>query len=413
MSRFRETRRTVGRSSSRWSFSAQGSGSSNEYSILNDPDLVAWYDAKSSTITQADATERVSAWSDLSGHGYNLLQATPTAQLLLLRDMEVTYLWLPGNNTSNSATAPHIAAYEFGSGSFSVEAWVTLSTITDYQIIVAAGVSGGGDFRAFEWNNGTVLLSWDTDASLYIGSTAIVSVNTLSHLVWGYDAVAGKSFTAINGVYKAVTEANHALSGTNGLYLGSHTSNYDKQRKLYAVRLYDVALTEAQISANFAAGAATTTVSGAVFNADITRVPEGTTSFTESSANAATVTINTSGATPAQIVAAGQPSVLFDGVAYNLQATFTLNQPETIILVYKAVSWTVDDYIFDGISTNSMGLFQNKSGGGGASPNIALYAGGGSPNSNDLNNATVGTYHIVAGVFNADNSTITVDLNSA
>ena len=101
MNRFREARRIVGRSSSRWSFSAQGSGSSNEYSILNDPDLVAWYDAKSSTITQVDVTERVSAWSDLSGHGYNLLQATAANQQILLPDMEVNYLWLPGNNTSN------------------------------------------------------------------------------------------------------------------------------------------------------------------------------------------------------------------------------------------------------------------------------------------------------------------------
>src|SRR3990167_2832264 len=106
MNRFRETRRQVGRSSSRWSFSAQGSGSSNEYSIGNDPDLVAWYDAKSSTITQADATERVSAWSDLSGHGYNLLQATPSAQPILLPDTGVNYAKLPAA-ASNTLTSPN------------------------------------------------------------------------------------------------------------------------------------------------------------------------------------------------------------------------------------------------------------------------------------------------------------------
>src|SRR3990167_11268936 len=109
MNRFREARRIVGRSSSRWSFSAQGSGSSNEYSILNDPDLVAWYDAKSSTITQADATERVSAWSDLSGHGYNLLQATAANQPILLPDMEVNYL-MSFAGASQWATTPSTAA---------------------------------------------------------------------------------------------------------------------------------------------------------------------------------------------------------------------------------------------------------------------------------------------------------------
>src|SRR3990167_1501432 len=106
MNRFREARRIVGRSSSRWSFSAQGSGSSNEYSILNDPDLVAWYDAKSSTITQADATERVSAWNDLSGHDYHLLQATAANQPILLPDTGVNYLWLRGI-AANTLTSPN------------------------------------------------------------------------------------------------------------------------------------------------------------------------------------------------------------------------------------------------------------------------------------------------------------------
>src|SRR3990167_5711870 len=110
MNRFRETRRQVGRSSSRWSFSAQGSGSSNEYSIGNDPDLVAWYDAKSSTITQADATERVSAWNDLSGHEYHLLQATAANQPILLPDTGANYFGNFGVS-GNRATTPYIAAH--------------------------------------------------------------------------------------------------------------------------------------------------------------------------------------------------------------------------------------------------------------------------------------------------------------
>ena len=70
------------------------------------PTLVLYIDAALSTITQADATERVSAWSDLSGNGNNMAQATPTAQPILLPNTGANYAKLPAA-ASNTLTSPN------------------------------------------------------------------------------------------------------------------------------------------------------------------------------------------------------------------------------------------------------------------------------------------------------------------
>jgi len=94
-----------------------------------------------------------------------------------------------------------------------------------------------------------------------------------------------------------------------------------------------------------------------VLNANFTAVPEGATSFTESSSNGATVTINSTGAKPAQIV--GRPWALGDAAAYFLQtAALTLDPPYAICAAVQFNTWASADVLFDGRTANSFAAQQ-------------------------------------------------------
>lgn len=94
-------------------------------------------------------------------------------------------------------------------------------------------------------------------------------------------------------------------------------------------------------------------------------------------------------------------SVLFDGVDNFLACdAFTLNQPETIYVLAKQVTWTINDLWFDGNAANS-GMLQQLTG----SPQIRIFAG------SSVGNASVSldTYVAVAAVFNAASSLLQIN----
>lgn len=89
----------------------------------------------------------------------------------------------------------------------------------------------------------------------------------------------------------------------------------------------------------------------------------------------------------------GLPGLTFDGVD-DLLATgsFTLNQPETVYMIVKQVTWTNDDYFVDGNTNNGLVIYQDT-----ATPRINQYAGAvGGTNSN----LAVNTWGVVCAVFN-------------
>lgn len=95
-------------------------------------------------------------------------------------------------------------------------------------------------------------------------------------------------------------------------------------------------------------------------------------------------------------------SILFDGVDNFLKCdSFTLNFPETVTLLFNQVSWTSNDYIFDGNTDNSGALSQKN---GGASPELSSFQNGPATPYGTINGPAVGTYGIVTCVFNAGNS---------
>ena len=212
MNRFREARRIVGRSSSRWSFSAQGSGSSNEYSILNDPDLVAWYDAKvASSLIQADAPNRISQWSDLSGLGHHLNQATTTAQPSLE----------DGSSNQPSVLFDGLAHY-MRTGSFTLLKPTTI-------VLVAKTVAWSLNtawFDGLNLNSGQLYEATSTPTlALYAGSTAAANSDATVgsyHVVTAVFNGASSSLIVNNGI---PTTGNSGAGGDmGGLNLGSYNS---------------------------------------------------------------------------------------------------------------------------------------------------------------------------------------------
>lgn len=99
-------------------------------------------------------------------------------------------------------------------------------------------------------------------------------------------------------------------------------------------------------------------------------------------------------------------SVLFDGLAQFLKCdAFTLNQPTTIYLLAKQVTWTSTDYFFDGNTSGMMGLQQ-----AGVTPSFRLVAGGSTPGNAGL---PVDTYGVICSVFNGASSLTTVNQGAA
>ena len=113
-----------------------------------------------------------------------------------------------------------------------------------------------------------------------------------------------------------------------------------------------------------------------------------------------------------QAVGLDQPSydpatggVTFDGIRQFMKtAAFTLNQPETVYLVGRQVTWTNVDRIWDGDANNSMGLFQD-----GATPQVTMVAGLQVSNTD----FSVGADHVIAAVYNSASSSLKVDNNPA
>lgn len=98
-------------------------------------------------------------------------------------------------------------------------------------------------------------------------------------------------------------------------------------------------------------------------------------------------------------------SILFDGVDNYLKANaFTLEQPETIYILFKQVSLIFSSRVFDGNALNLGGLFFV-----GTSDTLNAYAGASIGNNTDF---ALGVYSAVTTIFNGASSLLQVDNNT-
>ncbi len=94
--------------------------------------------------------------------------------------------------------------------------------------------------------------------------------------------------------------------------------------------------------------------------------------------------------------------ILFDGIDNFMKCVaFTLAQPETIYIVFKQVTWTSGDRIFDGNAAQTGAIIQAS-----FSPVIKAHAGSDSSNNSNL---VLDTYGIARIQFNGASSTIQVN----
>ena len=95
-------------------------------------------------------------------------------------------------------------------------------------------------------------------------------------------------------------------------------------------------------------------------------------------------------------------SILFDGVDNYLKAdAFTLVQPETVYILFKQVSWTSNDSIYDG-NLGTTGVLAQL----GTVPELIIIAGVLLSNNSDL---SLGVYGVVSVIFNSTSSLLQVD----
>jgi hypothetical protein len=112
-----------------------------------------------------------------------------------------------------------------------------------------------------------------------------------------------------------------------------------------------------------------------------------------------------------QATATNQPTIsggtyIFDGVDNFMKCdAFTLNQPTTVCLAFKQVTWTSGDRVFDGNTATAGLCVQNA-----LTPALQINAGAGIQESGNL---AVDTYGVLVAVFNGASSLIQINNGTA
>jgi hypothetical protein len=156
------------------------------------------------------------------------------------------------NGTTGKINAGNIAGLNFGAGSYTIEALVSPS-VSGFQVPVGKGQSpSASGWRAFLHGDNSAQLYWGPDGNFYsVNSTDFCLLNYWNHVIWGYDAISGKAFEAVNGSYIAVLLANHSVTSTDPLTIGGDAAGYPFNGKIKEVAIYPRALTPAEILSHF------------------------------------------------------------------------------------------------------------------------------------------------------------------
>jgi hypothetical protein len=210
--------------------------------------LVLWYDPSDSTSYPGSGTTISNlASSSLNGTMSNITYTSP---------------YFAYNGSSSQINIADTAALEPGSGDWTMEAWVYLSSSSGSKVVLgkfdpggaaqdvsySIRISGAGIYSQI--GNGSTVV----DTALYT-----LPLNTWKQVVYVWKNVATNSLEAyVNGV--SVGSVSHSFSSilntSANLYIGSYNGGEYSQwmnGRIGVVRLYNAALTAGQVLQNFEA----------------------------------------------------------------------------------------------------------------------------------------------------------------
>jgi hypothetical protein len=359
--------------------------------------LQAYYDAlTASSLTYTAATGLTSQWSDLSGLGHHLLQATGANQPIYLPWSGTNYVWFPGGSAGNYLSTPSSSALNI-TGDLELQFY---GSIIDH-FVSKSDNANQCTFDCF-LNSGTRTINYQWYPTGAVGS-AVVATSTaavpysagqtfgmkITHDVDNgaggndiifYTSADGVTWTKLgNTVTKAGTTSRFA--GSASVNVGSrHSTLEDATGICYWCRMY-----------NGIGGSL-------VMNCDASQTTDGSPSWTASTGEVWTVA--TSGGKPAMIV--GRPGVLGDGSAFYMKAApYTANQPVWRVIVCRILSWTSGDYLCDGNAANTAAIIQTTS-----TPQLNISAGSSVAANTGL---AVGSIGIITAVLNGASSSLQIN----
>ncbi len=189
--------------------------------------------------------------NDLSGNGLNgtLLNVTHTSP-------EFNF-----NGTSSQISVADNALLEPGSGDWTMEAWVYLSNTSGSKVILGKFDNGGlsADVSySIRVSGANIYAQFGDGSGSFVNSTGFTaSVNTWYQVVYVWKNVSVNNIeTFINGT--SIGNVSHSLpfllNSTNPMYIGSYNGGEFSQYmngKIGTVRIYNSALTSAEVLQNF------------------------------------------------------------------------------------------------------------------------------------------------------------------
>lgn len=138
------------------------------------------------------------------------------------------------------------------------------------------------------------------------------------------------------------------------------------------------------------------------YGVGITVTGQGVSTWADQSGNGRDLLQATDGARPPL---QSDNSILFNGTDEFLQtAGFIYSQPVTTYILFKQVTWSGDDYVFDGVSVASNVLLQNSAT---ATPDLVIFAGTAVVSNNSA--LALNTYGVSAAVFNGASSLLQIN----
>lgn len=374
------------------------------------PEVLAYLDARYGVTA---ASERVSAWASTLKGSISADQATGANQPIQLPFTGDKYLACFGVD-ANAVTTSN-AVERTITGDLSAVVGVALDSVApsvyysligqwpsalqrNWFLFVDTGATGKLNFSYSV--DGTTIVQLACTATLasvgiaafqkiYLGVFHDVDNGAGGNDVkfyWSTDKVTWNQLGAT--VTTAGTVTRHASTGI--IEAGLETGVLPLSGKLYEAEVY---------SGNYFAGSGTLV---ADFNASDWSETSNNGATQVSSTTGETWTLVNTGSKPAQIV--GSAQILFDGSAHTMEAAFTLAQPCTMVGVIKQVTWTNNDYMWDGATVNTAAVYQNAT-----TPRLRQYGGADGTQNADL---AVGAWGVVSSVFDGASSRLQVNLNS-